>query len=138
MVEGIEAELLALIEDAALAGERALTNDLYAARLRCCRSVVKQALWRLRRRGLIQAQVNGQNQRRFYAARLGLWTKPTHRSYRTAAERAKTARNCLCCGASFPSEGKHNRLCEDCKRRDGPPWAAPARGFWSGERGARP
>jgi hypothetical protein len=35
--------------------------------------------------------------------------------------RAKAVtRPCLCCGAAFRSEGAHNRLCHDCRRRNDP------------------
>lgn len=30
-----------------------------------------------------------------------------------------TPRSCLCCAKEFESEGKHNRLCFDCRRKDG-------------------
>jgi tRNA(Ile2) C34 agmatinyltransferase TiaS len=29
----------------------------------------------------------------------------------------KTQRPCLCCGQGFKSEGAHNRMCDDCRRR---------------------
>lgn len=37
-------------------------------------------------------------------------------------EAGKRQRPCLCCRATFESEGPHNRLCKDCRRRsdDGP------------------
>jgi hypothetical protein len=37
-----------------------------------------------------------------------------------AAERPMTLRACLCCGASFESEGPHNRMCNTCRRRAEP------------------
>lgn len=34
-------------------------------------------------------------------------------------ERTMRKRPCMTCGVSFQSEGKHNRLCPQCRRRDG-------------------
>lgn len=31
-----------------------------------------------------------------------------------------TPRPCMCCGQKFGSEGKHNRLCGNCRRRENP------------------
>jgi len=30
----------------------------------------------------------------------------------------KTPRNCMCCRKVFPSEGRHNRICQPCKERE--------------------
>jgi len=30
-----------------------------------------------------------------------------------------TPRSCMCCARTFQSEGKHNRLCLECRRKDG-------------------
>lgn len=35
-------------------------------------------------------------------------------------------RACLCCGATFQSEGPHNRLCERCRRQSASPFDTPA------------
>ncbi len=40
---------------------------------------------------------------------------------RPAADRP-TERPCICCGKIFPSAGWSNRLCGDCKWRDGRPY----------------
>lgn len=39
---------------------------------------------------------------------------------RPAADRPQE-RRCLSCGKIFASSGWGNRLCNDCRRRDGPP-----------------
>ena len=39
---------------------------------------------------------------------------------RPAADRPQR-RRCLSCGKEFASSGWSNRLCNDCRRRDGPP-----------------
>lgn len=46
---------------------------------------------------------------------------------RREADRAqgRGTRACLCCGTSFTSEGKHNRLCPHCRNKDSGP--VPAR-----------
>lgn len=31
------------------------------------------------------------------------------------------ARPCLCCGATFASEGAHHRMCDDCRRQPSAP-----------------
>ena len=40
-------------------------------------------------------------------------------------------RPCMCCGTAFPSDGRHHRLCKDCRHRDAGPvamvWARPQR-----------
>ncbi|MGY3693370.1 putative paraquat-inducible protein A [Bradyrhizobium sp. USDA 3240] len=30
----------------------------------------------------------------------------------------KTPRSCMCCNKVFPSEGRHNRVCQSCKDRE--------------------
>lgn len=37
-----------------------------------------------------------------------------------AARKKAGPRPCLCCGAEFPSQGIHNRMCDDCRRSGGP------------------
>lgn len=37
---------------------------------------------------------------------------------RPAADVQRTERACMACTRPFPSEGPHNRLCKDCRRRD--------------------
>lgn len=34
-------------------------------------------------------------------------------------DRQKSSRACLCCRRKFMSEGIHNRLCADCRAKDG-------------------
>ncbi|HJW23779.1 MAG TPA: hypothetical protein VJ576_02685 [Rhodocyclaceae bacterium] len=45
-----------------------------------------------------------------------LFSKPSGR-------RTKTVRSCMCCGASFLSEGLHNRLCNRCRTKSTSPYA---------------
>lgn len=37
-----------------------------------------------------------------------------------------SARSCMCCGRSFYSEGKHNRLCQHCKNNSNLDYATPS------------
>jgi hypothetical protein len=37
---------------------------------------------------------------------------------RLGRDRAQVSRDCMCCGMPFRSEGRHNRLCGSCRRRD--------------------
>ena len=37
----------------------------------------------------------------------------------TKAPIETTERPCLCCGEDFPSQGKHNRMCNKCRYKDG-------------------
>ena len=50
---------------------------------------------------------------------------------RLVAETGRKARPCLCCGSAFDSEGRHNRLCDRCRREEAGPvavsWARSAR-----------
>lgn len=39
----------------------------------------------------------------------------------------RSRRACLCCGAPFWSEGPHNRLCGECRRREADPFDLPVR-----------
>lgn len=39
----------------------------------------------------------------------------------------RSRRACLCCGAPFWSEGPHNRLCGECRRREPDPFDLPVR-----------
>lgn len=41
-------------------------------------------------------------------------------SYIPSAKPATTERPCLTCGKRFLSEGPHNRMCRDCRRRGDP------------------
>ena len=41
---------------------------------------------------------------------------------RPAPRRAYTARPCLCCGQTFPSQGPHNRLCVVCRHKSPSPF----------------
>lgn len=34
-----------------------------------------------------------------------------------------TKRACMCCGRQFPSEGSHNRLCNQCRNKNHSPYA---------------
>ena len=40
--------------------------------------------------------------------------------FKTEIEKAKkkTPRKCMSCQVKFPSEGKHNRMCSDCRGRN--------------------
>ena len=48
---------------------------------------------------------------------------------------ARKPRGCLCCGARFVSDGRHHRLCKQCRRHDAEPELASA-GGWSARRRA--
>lgn len=42
-------------------------------------------------------------------------------------QRAKTRpRACLCCGATFQSEGPHHRMCKRCRKKSASPFDTPA------------
>ena len=115
-------DLLAVIEEQARLGLRALTNEAYAATVNSSVSRIKVAALELRRAGLIDVQTNGQNQRRFFARRVSSWTMISERLNRGQARPEKRKRPCLCCREPFLSEGIGNRICHPCIARDGPPW----------------
>lgn len=41
-----------------------------------------------------------------------------------------TPRPCMCCGNTFRSEGKHNRLCANCRRGENLEYQTPAYGYF--------
>lgn len=112
----IEQALLDHIEATAQSLEqRALTNEAYAEILDVTVGQVKRAILNLVRFGLIQSQSNGNGQRRFYIARLDLWTRCSVRRREEETKPKTTKRPCITCGTSFPSEGPHHRMCGSCR-----------------------
>lgn len=41
-------------------------------------------------------------------------------------KRKTRPRECLCCGATFQSEGPHHRMCERCRKQSASPFDTPA------------
>lgn len=113
--------LLLIIEAHAKSGERALSNEAYGGMILVSPSAVTSALKTLLCEGLIVTQKNGMQQRRFFAVRANAWTKVSEKVFQGRERPVTVARKCLCCGEKFPSEGIGNRICVECKRRDGPP-----------------
>lgn len=48
----------------------------------------------------------------------GGWSPDLAKVEARAKEIEKARRPCLCCGRIFLSQGAHNRLCDQCRRRD--------------------
>lgn len=55
-----------------------------------------------------------------------IFNPPPPPVWRPRKNQVKTQRACLCCGATFQSEGPHNRLCERCRRQSASPFDTPA------------
>lgn len=129
----IDALLLEAIELDAAAGRPARYNADYAEAIGASLGALKEAMRRLRQRGLIYLERQNTHVRRFTVTATGDCTAWSAAGNPSAEARGKTTRRpCMCCGDYFPSEHIGHRLCEPCKRRDGPPDPDRNRGFYAG------